>query len=426
MISSEELFARLMLAIATVIIAARLAGSVAGRLGQPRVMGEVAAGILLGPTFLGAVRPDIGAYLFPPTQVVPLLSGAANIGLTFYMFLVGFQLDVRLLSGRTRQVAVISSASMLTPMLLGIVTGVAVHSRLAPSGIDLLPFALFVGVSLSITAVPVLARIIEERGMLGHPIGALALACAAVDDVAAWALLALATGLASATAATGDPVMALVQVLALTTTFCLAMALGVRRILGRVSVAFERHGRVPFAWLGSIYLGVVLSAAVAGLIGVAPIFGAFVMGLVMPRGKALIRDVTRRLEGFIVIVLLPLFFAVAGLQTDVRLLNDPELAGLTLAIIGIAIAAKLGAAAAAARILGAAVRESLAIGALMNTRGLTELIVLNTGLQLGVISPTLFTMLVIMTLVTTFMTGPLLRLIDPARALTSPSGAGEG
>jgi hypothetical protein len=250
--------------------------------------------------------------------------------------------------------------------------------------------------------------------------------------VTAWALLAVATAVATATrigeaapgavaGATADPTLQLVRVVGLTVAFCLFMAVVVRRFLIRVAAAFDEAGNVPLSWIGLIFFGVLVSTATTGLIGVAPIFGAFVMGLVMPRREGLTQDVTRRIEDVVVIVLLPLFFVVAGLKTDVGLLRDPQLLALTGALTALAIVAKFSAASGAARWTGMPARESLAVGALMNTRGLTELIVLNLGLELEVITPALFTMLVIMALVTTFMTGPLLSLIDRAGTMTSTS-----
>jgi Kef-type K+ transport system membrane component KefB len=422
----EQLFARLMLAMAAVMLAARLVGSLVTRIGQPRVMGEVLAGILLGPTLLGTIAPAITGFLFP-TQVIPLIGAAANIGLAFYMFLVGLELDPRALRGRVSQAAFISNVSVAVPMALGVLVAVPLHGVLGPPDVPFLPFALFMGVSMSITAFPVLARILIERRMIRQPVGALAIAAAAVDDVTAWALLAVATGVATAARMTGtavDPALELGRVLGLTIAFCVFMAVGVRRILGRIAAAYDEAGHVSTGWIALIFLGILLATAATGLIGVAPIFGAFVMGLVMPRREGLSHDVTRRIEDFIVIVLLPLFFAVAGLRTNVGLLRDPELVLITVALTGVAVVAKFASASGAARLTGMDSRESLAVGALMNTRGLTELIVLTLGLELGVITPALFTMLVIMALVTTFMTGPLLRLIDP-RGILATSAVSE-
>ena len=411
--SGEETFGRLMLAIAAVILAARLLGSFVARIGQPRVMGEVLAGILLGPTLLGSVWPDATEYLFP-ADIVPLLSAAAQIGLAFYLFLVGMELDPRTLRGRIGQAAFISNASVAFPMALGFLAALPVYTLLSPD-VRYLPFALFMGVAMSITAFPVLARILIERRMLRRPVGALAMAGAAIDDVTAWGLLALAT----AVAGTGSGIEVF-QVMGLAGVFTAAMILVGRRLLGRVSQAYDEVGHVPTLWIGTIFVVVLLASFVAQQIGIAAIFGAFIVGLIMPRHAGLTEDVNRRVEDFVVMVLLPLFFVVTGLKTEVGSLDRPILWVLTLFLIAVAVAGKWLGAMLAARYGGFGLRDSAALGALMNTRGLTELIVLNIGLDIGVVSPALFAMLVIMALVTTFMAGPALRLLDPKGRLSEP------
>ncbi|MFN2594558.1 MAG: cation:proton antiporter [Actinomycetota bacterium] len=411
-LSPEEIFGRLMLAIAAVVLMARLLGVVASKIGQPRVMGEILAGIVLGPSVLGLWLPHVQTYLFHPT-IVPLLGGAADIGLAFYMFLVGLELDPKMLHGRLTQAAVISNASVIVPLAVGVATATRIYSSLAPDGARFLPFALFVGVSMSITAFPVLARILIEERMLKNPVGAVVMASAAVDDVTAWALLALATALAGAS--DRSPLL----IVALVILFCLAMGLVVRPLLARVSIAYDEAGHVPIGWITTIFMGVLFASFSAQSIGIAAIFGAFVMGLIMPRRADLTHDIAERIEDFVVTLLLPLFLVVTGLRTRIDLLNTPKLWAITAALIGVSIGCKWIGAMGAARFTGYTWRESAAIGALMNTRGLTELIVLNVALGLGIITPTLFSMLVLMALVTTFMTGPSLRLIDPKRSLRS-------
>ena len=410
--SPEDTFGRLMLAIAAVILSARLVRVVVGRVGEPPVMGEVLAGILLGPTLLGTVAPSVEHYLFP-ADIVPLLSGAASIGLAFYMFLVGLELDPKALKGRVLQAVLTSNTSVTGALTLGIVTAVPLYTLLAPH-VRFVPFALFIGVSMSITAFPVLARILVDRRMIRQPTGALALATAAIDDVTAWILLALA----SAIALTGTGLGAL-KVLGYLVLFGLGMGFVVRPLINRVSTAYDEAGHVPAGWIATIFVGVLLSAYLAVLIGINAIFGAFVMGLIMPRRADLSHDVTRRLDDFVVTVLLPLFFVITGLRTKVSGLDRPELWLLTLLLIGVAVLGKGVLVTVLGRIGGLRIREAAAFGALMNTRGLTELIVLNIALDLHVISQTLFTMLVIMALVTTFMTGPLLKLLDPKGTLSA-------
>ena len=411
--SPEVTFGQLMLAIAAVILAARLLGELIAKLGQPRVMGEILAGILLGPTLLGGLAPGVTAFLFPD-HVIPLLRAAADIGLAFYMFLVGLELDPRALRGRVEQAAFISHASIAVPMALGVAVALPLYGLLGPDK-PFVAFAMFIGVAMSITAFPVLARILLERRMLKRAVGAMAMGAAAIDDVTAWALLALSTALAGS-----GSTLTVARVVALATLFCAVMAFVGRPLLRRVSAAYDEAGHVPSGWIATIFVGVLLSSWISARIGIAAIFGAFVMGLIMPRRADLTHDVTRRVEDFVVMVLLPLFFVVTGLRVQVGLLDRPELWLLAAALLIVAVAGKWLGGMGAARFTGFPWRQAGVIGALMNTRGLTELIVLNLGLELGVISPALFTMLVIMALVTTFMTGPALRLLDPRGTLSAP------
>ncbi len=405
--------AALFIAIAVVMLAARLAGAAIVKIGQPRVMGEVLAGIALGPTLLGRIAPEVQDALFP-SDVIPFIGAVANLGLIFYMFLIGLEIDFSQLKGRIAQTAAISNAGVLLPMAVGLAVALPVYELVAPDT-EFLAFALFMGVAMSITAFPVLARILTERRMLQKPVGAIALAAAAVDDVTAWFLIALASAVATAGSASG-----VIQTIALAVAFCLVMAFLARPLLGRVSQAYDEAGRVPGAWIAAIFAGVLVSAYTTETIGIALIFGAFIMGAIMPRRAELTEDVTRRIEDFVVTLLLPLFFAYTGLRTDVGLLERPELFLLTLVLLAVAIFGKFGGAFLASRLTGLGARESAVIGSLMNTRGLTELIVLNLALEMGVISEALFAALVVMALVTTFMTGPLLKLFDPKNTFGAP------
>jgi Kef-type K+ transport system membrane component KefB len=408
-----KLVAAFFIAVAVVMIVARVFGLLAVKVGQPRVMGEVVAGITLGPTILGWISPSLQATLFP-TDILPAFGVAANLGLIFYMFLVGLELDPGQLKGRVTQAAAISNASVALPMMLGIAAALPLYTLLGPDK-KFVAFALFMGVSMSITAFPVLARILVERRMLKRPVGALTLACAAIDDVTAWFLIALAT--AVAVAGTSSDV---IQTIALAIAFCLVMGLLVRPLISRVSTAFDEAGRVPGVWIAVIFAGVLLSAYVTEEIGIALIFGGFIMGMVMPRNAGLTEDVTRRVEDFVVVLLLPMFFAYTGLRTNVGLLDRPVLWWITGGLIAIAIIGKLFGAMIAARVSGFDWRASTVIGTLMNTRGLTELIVLNLALEQGVISEALFAALVLMALVTTFMAGPLLNRLDPQNTYGAP------
>ncbi|HWH43713.1 MAG TPA: cation:proton antiporter [Thermoleophilaceae bacterium] len=409
------------IAVAVVMLFARLMGIAATKLGQPRVMGEVVAGIALGPTLLGALAPGVQNALFP-IDIIPFIGVVANLGLIFYMFLVGLELDPKQLEGRAGQAAAVSNASVALPMMLGIAVALPIYALVGPPGrggdtTNFVPFAIFMGVAMSITAFPVLARILVERRMLKRPVGALTMACAAIDDITAWFLIALAIALGQAE---GSVAVDVIRVIALAAGFCAVMFLLAKPLLGRVSNVYDEVGRIPGGWIVAIFAGILLSAYVTEEIGIALIIGAFVMGAIMPRHAGLTEDVTHRIEDFVVLLLLPLFFAYTGLRTNMNLLDRPELIFMTLALIAVAITGKLLGAYIAARLTGLSHKASAVIGTLMNTRGLTELIVLNIALDIGVISEALFAMLVIMALVTTFMAGPLLNLLDPSNEFGAP------
>ena len=402
-------------AVAVVMLTARLLGAAAIRVAQPRVMGEVIAGIVLGPSVFGALFPDLQALIFPQ-DIIPIIGVVANLGLIFYMFLVGMELDLSQLKGRIAQAAVISNASVALPLILGMAAAVPVYRLVAPDQ-EFVAFALFMGVAMSITAFPVLARILVERRMLTRPVGALTMAAAAIDDVTAWFLIALALAVAVA----GTP-GGVIETISLACAFAAVMFLAVRPLLNRISQAYDEVGRVPTGWIAAIFAGVLLSAYTTETIGIAVIFGAFLMGMIMPRHAGLTEDVTGRIEDFVVTLLLPLFFAYTGLRTNVGLLDRPELWLMTIGLLVIAIAGKLLGAMLVSRATGFGWRPSAVIGTLMNTRGLTELIVLNIALEKGVISESLFASLVIMALATTLMAGPLLRVLDPRNEYGAPLG----
>jgi K+:H+ antiporter len=410
-----ELVAAFFLAVVVVMLFARLMGAAVAHFRQPRVMGEVLAGILLGPTVFGLLFPDLQRALFP-SDVIPLIGVVANLGLIFYMFLVGLELDLSQLRGRLAQTAAISNTGVAIPMLAGIAVALPTYTLIGPPAKGgFTAFALFMGVSMSITAFPVLARILVERRMLRQPVGALALASAAIDDVSAWFLIALAT--AVATSGGGFDV---VRTILLAGAFCLVMGVGVRPLVARVSRAYDEAGRVPVTWITAIFAMVLLAAFTTEEIGIALIFGGFIAGTVMPRHAGLTEDVTHRMEDFVVLLLLPLFFAYTGLKTNVLLLDRAELVVLTVVLLVVAIVCKFGGSVLASRVVGLGWRQSAVIGALMNTRGLTELIVLNLALEKGVISEALFAALVLMALVTTFMAGPVLNRLDPRNEFGEP------
>lgn len=401
--------AAFLLAVAVVVLAAGAGGALAVRARQPRVIGELLAGIALGPTLLGAVGPGVQAAVFPP-DILPALGTASNLGLVFFMFLIGLQLDAGELRRSLGRATTITATSFALPMALGIATAVPLYGALAPDT-SFAAFVLFIGVALSITAVPVLARILSERRMLGRPIGVLALAAAASADLAGWCVVALATAL-SVSGSGGEAA----RTIALAAGFCLALAVIVRPLLKRAATAVERAEDVADLWIACVLASVLLCAYATEQIGIALILGGFAFGLVMPRGTRLTRDTAHEVEGFVRLLLLPLFFGATGLRIDIGLLDRPALWWITALLIVVAIAGKLGGGTLAARSSGFGWRDAATIGALLNTRGLTELVVLNLGLESGLISDALFTALVLMALVTTCMTGPLLQL------LATPSG----
>ncbi len=402
----SKLVAAFFLAVAIVLILARLFGIAAVKLGQPRVVGEVIAGIVLGPSLFGLVDPNLQATIFS-TDILPPFGVAANLGLIFFMFLIGMEVDQKVLKGKAGPAAAISNASVALPMLLGIAAALPLYKLVGPH-IKFAAFALFMGVAMSITAFPVLARILSERRMLRGELGSLTIGCAAIDDITAWFLIALAT-----TITVSGSFGVVARTIGEAVAFTLVMALVVRRILARMATAFDEAGQIPGGWFAAIIVGVLLSAYVTEKINIAVIFGGFIMGMVMPRHARLTEEVTRRIEDFVVTLLLPMFFVYTGLKMNVNLLDRPELWLITLALIALAIVGKLAGAAIAARVCGFDWRASAVIGTLMNTRGLTELIVLNLALEVGAISNVLFAALVIMAVVTTIMTGPLLKLLDP-------------
>jgi len=392
-----------------VILVARTIGIATRWLKQPMVIAEVVAGIVLGPSLFGWIFPNVSAAVFK-TASLPLLGTFANVGLLLFMFLVGLELDPQLLKKRVHASVAISHTSIIVPFALGGVLAYKLHGTLAPSGVRFSSFFLFMGVAMSITAFPVLARILVERRLLRSRVGAVTIACAAVDDVTAWCILAFVVSIVRATG---------VMNAVLTTVMALAyvgfMIFVAKPVLDKL--AHRNKPGVSQNLVAAILLGLFLSSVITELIGIHALFGAFLFGAIIPKQGSFAAAIAEKLEDLVVVFLLPLFFAYSGLRTQIGLL-DTASSWLTCgAITVVACVGKFGGSAVAARITGMSWRESSAIGILMNTRGLMELVVLNIGLDLGVISPTLFAMMVIMALTTTFMTTPLLERIYPVEEL---------
>ena len=392
--------AHLLLAIAIVVAACKAAGWLARRLGQPPVIGEIAAGVVLGPSVLGAVWPAGAAALIPPS-ILPQLNVLAQVGVVLFVFLTGLELNTKMLHGRGRLAVVVSHVSIAVPFVLGVGVAVVAYVKFAPQSVDFLAFALFIGVSMSVTALPVLVRILKDTGMFRSEVGVVALTCAVVDDVTAWCLLALVVALVTASSLFG-----VLLTVALTAAFAAVLFLVLRPLLSRLIARTDTSALRRLAPLALV--GVLLCAMTTEWIGVHAMFGAFLFGLVFPRGNAVETWLHENTGGLTNALMLPLFFAYSGLRTDIGLLAADATLWLWCAgILLVAVLGKLGGAALAARSVGEAWNRSLQIGTLMNCRGLTELVVLNVGLDLGVLSPTMFTMLVIMALVSTAMTAPL-------------------
>jgi Kef-type K+ transport system membrane component KefB/nucleotide-binding universal stress UspA family protein len=394
-----------------VIGLSRLVGLVFRWINQPLVIGEIVAGIMLGPSLFGLVSPGLSATLFPP-ETVPFLNVLSQVGLIFFMFLIGLELNPKYLSGNLEIAVLTSHVSILVPFSLGTLLALLLYPLISNASVSFTAFALFLGAAMSITAFPVLARIITENNLQGTRLGTLALTCAAVDDVTAWCVLAVAI----AVARTGSIATAFPTIVESLIYIGVMVTLG-QNFLSRLATYYRRTGRLNQLVLALIYAGVVASALITELIGIHLIFGAFLLGAIMPKNAGLVRELALKTEDFVLIFLLPVFFAYSGLRTEIGLLNSPELWLLCVLVLIVAIAGKYVGTYVAARVSGINKREASALGWLMNTRGLTELIVLNIGLELGVISPLLFTMLVIMALVTTFMTSPLLEWTYPKKLI---------
>src|SRR3984885_1753995 len=393
-----------LLALVVVIATARAMGWVFRSANQPPVVGEILAGIVLGPSLLGRLVPGAEAYLFPK-MVGPYLNIIAQVGVILYMFLVGLELDPSLLRNRGHSTVAISHASIIAPFLLGATIALYLYPHLSTSDVPFTCFSLFLGVSVSVTAFPVLARILTDRGIHKTRMGAIALTCAAVDDVTAWCMLAFVVSVARAEAAGA------VATIAMALGFIALMILVIRPTMARLSLLYGNRGRLTQGVMASIFIALLISASATELIGIHAVFGAFALGAVIPHDSGMARELTDRLEDIVIVLLLPAFFAYTGLRTQIGLVSGGEQWMMCALIVAVASLGKFGGSAIAARLTGLDWRDSSALGVLMNTRGLMELIVLNIGLEMNVISPTLFAMLVIMALVTTFSTTPILHLI---------------
>jgi Kef-type K+ transport system membrane component KefB len=402
----EHPLAILLAQIVTIIFVARIFGWISKKIGQPAVIGEIAAGIILGPSLLGFYFPEFSSTLFP-TQSLGNLQFLSQIGLILFMFVVGMELDLTVLKNRAQDAIVISHASIVLPFALGMGLAYFIYDSFAPQGIQFLSFGLFLGIAMSITAFPVLARIVQERGMNKTRLGTIVITCAAIDDITAWCLLAAVIAIVKA-----GSIVSSLYTIGMATAYVLVMIRFVRPFLKRVGNLHSSKENLSKPIVAIFFLTLIISSYATEVIGIHALFGAFMAGAIMPDNVNFRNIFIEKVEDVALVLLLPLFFVFTGLRTEIGLLNDPYLWKITGLIILVAVIGKFVGSAFAAKFVGQNWKDSLSIGALMNTRGLMELIVLNIGYDLGVLTPEIFAMAVIMALVTTFMTGPALSIID--------------
>ncbi|MBW3518469.1 cation:proton antiporter [Flavobacterium sp. NKUCC04_CG] len=392
--------------IVTIVLVARAFGWICKKIGQPSVIGEIIAGIALGPSFLGMHFPEFSSLLFPVASL-PNLSFLSQIGLILFMFVIGMELDLKVLKNKAHDAVLISHASIIIPFALGMVLAYYIFSSFAPEGVEFISFALFLGISMSITAFPVLARIVQERGIHKTRLGTIVITCAAADDITAWCMLAAVIAIVKAGSFTSS-----LYIMALAVIYVIVMLKLVKPFLGRIGKIQGTNKNISKATVAIFLLTLILSAYCTEVIGIHALFGAFMAGAIMPDNVRFRTLFIEKVEDVAVILFLPLFFVYTGLRTEIGLLNEPYLWKVTGFIILVATVGKFVGSALAAKFVGQSWRDSLTIGALMNTRGLMELIVLNIGFDLGILTGEVFAMMVIMALATTFMTGPLLDIIN--------------
>jgi Kef-type K+ transport system membrane component KefB len=401
---------RLLIQLMIVLVACNLLGKVLARSGIPAVVGQVLAGILLGPSLFGLLAPDWFGFVFQ-TQSLGTLQVLGQLGICFFMFTVGMELNIGYVRAKAATALAVSCTSIVLPFMLGVLLAFFLFSGMAGPRASLLGFALFMGISMSITALPVLARILQERHLARTALGATALTCAAVGDVTAWIIMSFVVAIVNATslAASG---FTLLLALAFSAFMLFVVRPALPNWMGRERL---QRAEPSSATLTGVVCGVLGACVFTDMIGIHALFGAFIAGVVMPDSSEFRLRITHLVEKFSSVVFLPLFFAFTGLRTEIGLLDGAEDWLICLGIIALATVGKLGGSAISAHLTGMSWRESLQLGALMNSRGLMELIALSIGYELGILSPRIFTMLVIMAVVTTMMTGPLLTLFGVPR-----------
>ncbi|MGA2413925.1 MAG: cation:proton antiporter [Candidatus Sulfotelmatobacter sp.] len=407
---------KLVLQISVILALCRVVGGIFRKLGQPRVVGEMFAGILLGPSLLGWIAPGISSYLFPSSSL-GFLNALSQIGVVVFMFLVGLGINPRELKNHGHAAVLTSHVSITAPFVLAAFLSLYLYPKLSDDSVAFTSFALFMGSAMSVTAFPVLARILIERGLLQSRLGTVAIASAAVDDVTGWCILAYIVVLTRAAHSGTSIWMTIGGIL----VFAAFMIYAVRPLLRRLEISYRDRGQLSENALALMLLLVLGSALCTEWLGLHLLFGAFMMGAIMPKERTFVRYVLDRFETITVTLLLPLFFAFTGLRTNIGLVKGPEMWMYCGLIVLVATVGKLGGSTLASWLTGMPGREAAGLGTLMNTRGLMELVILDIGLDIKVISPALFSMMVIMALVTTFMATPLLDWICPDRILREES-----
>ncbi|WP_291275983.1 cation:proton antiporter [Flavobacterium sp.] len=392
--------------IVTIILVARFFGWICRKIGQPTVIGEMLAGIALGPSLFGTYFPELFGTLFPKESIVNL-KFLSQIGLILFMFVVGMELDLKILRTKVKEAFIISHTSIIVSYALGLGLAFFLYQEFAPNGVHFMSFGLFLGVAMSIAAFPVLARIVQERGLNKTKLGSLVITCAAIDDITAWCLLAGVIAIVKA-----GSVASSLYIIAMAVVYIGLMLGLVRPFLKHVGELYDSAEKITKPVVAIFFLTLLISSYLTEIIGIHALVGAFVAGVIMPENMRFRHIFIEKVEDVSLVIMLPLFFVVTGLNTKIGLLNTEYLWKMTGIIVLVAVSAKFLSSTLTAKYVGQNWRDSLTLGALMNTRGLMELVVLNIGLELGVLSPKIFAMMVIMALSTTFMTGPALNLID--------------
>lgn len=410
----------LILQILVIIIASRILAWLMSLISQPTVIGEIIAGIMLGPSLLGMFFPGVSAFLFP-VDSLSNLEFLSQIGLILFMFIIGMELDMGVIRHRAKAALFISNASIVFPYILGMGLAYFIYGQFAPQGATFISFALFMGIAMSITAFPVLARIVQERGISRSSLGTIAITSAAINDITAWGILAVVVAIANATAISGA-----VATILLSAVFISVMLFVIRPLLNRLASRYQVPETISKNIVAAVFGLMLISAFITESIGIHALFGAFMAGVIMPENARFKAIMSEKIEDVSLVLLLPLFFVYTGLRTEIGLLNDISLWKVAGIVILVAVTGKFAGSAIAARITGQSWKSSLLIGSLMNTRGLIELVALNIGYDIGILSPEIFTILVLMALITTFMTGPAMEFINwifrSGESLASVSG----